>query len=77
MVLQGVYCKHTILSQRIHRKDYNVWFDNRRGNVFLVKKPTGTLRFIRGKTGLYQYDASRKAMVMVTNVEGNKEGFTK
>ena len=66
-----------LLTNVADRDSYHIWFNNRRGNEFVIEKPNRTIRFHHGTNGLYRHDDAQKDMVMVTTAKGNKEGHTR
>ena len=65
------------LSRVSDREGYHVCFDNRRVNEFVIEKPSRNILFTRAPNGLYQPDMLHSATIMVTTVDGQRQGFTK
>lgn len=60
-------------------KDYQITFDNRINNCFIVHGENNKLKFIRSQKGLYFYDTRKpkNALQMVQTVKENEDAFTK
>jgi hypothetical protein len=65
-----------ILSLSLVRKKFPVKYDSSTGDRFIVSKPEKDIIFAASPSGLYFHDTSDRAVVLVSTVKTNREGFT-
>jgi hypothetical protein len=65
-----------ILSMSLVKKKFPVRYDSTEADQFIVSKPETDIIFAASSSGLYYHDTTNRAVVMVTTVKGNREGFT-
>jgi hypothetical protein len=65
-----------ILSMSLIKKKFPVRYDSTVGDQFIVSKPDKDVIFAASSSGLYYHDTTNRAVILVTTVKENKEGFT-
>jgi hypothetical protein len=65
-----------ILSMSLVKKKFPVRYDSAVGDQFIVSKPDKDVIFAASSSGLYYHDTTNRAVMLVTTVKENKEGFT-
>jgi hypothetical protein len=65
-----------ILSMSLVKHKFPVRYESTEADPCVVSKPEKDVIFAASSIGLYYNNTTNRAMVMVTTVKGNREGFT-